>query len=599
MKIFLLWHRETELGRTLDPYSVASSLQKIFAPLFSTPLRALIRQNAVAAMVFVELPVKGWRPAFFQEDERTWAFCGDYPINARSVLSANNRRFRENDVLPTLGRSLEDDPGPLLREMAPPFSLVWSSQRTGETCVQNDALGQTQLFAYRDCRIWALTNKIAALKALGISPEPEPEQWAIRCTQGWFPLDMTGFKNTRFLGPSTRLRLDHGGVHESTYDVLSEWIHPESVSRDDCLELARTSLLSQIREVMPLWERPSAGLSGGWDSRAVVSSLRIMDADFSVRVKGQPGKYDVALARELARIAGLDLEVRGAYGLPPDQAEDLRRCISRALRWQTGYMWSEEHKSFLWEKGHLDGGVVNVMGQHGEIGRGVYEGKLKATGIDEDTYEDRLVAFLTKDVSTLLRKELLTRIGEIIRYAFRQSDQYDLGGPARLDFFHLFERTRRYNSASVSAQTGLVFSPFLNPDYIRATCAYRAGGGAFYERGTELNPFHRHIIAWNAPEWMNVPYERDLRRREKKKRRTRSVTPCTPRNAVSSEWRRAQGKDYYDYATYWQMVGKPIIDEALAKDGLWTEIFDPDLARAGWATAADEIAMLHLIPQAL
>ena len=599
MKVFLLWHRNGDFGQDLDPYRVASSLQKQFSPLFSCAPTVRIRENAAAAFVCLELPVRGWKPTFFQEDARTWACAVDYPIDARPVLQANGIVFEEDYVLPALGRALRGNPAPFIREMAPPFSMLWGSKDTAEMFVQNDGLGQSQLFEYQDGRFWAITNKIVALKALGVSLELDYEQWAVRTALSWFPSNLTGFKKLRFLDPSTQLHLNQNGVHRTTCDILSEWVNPDDLSLEECRELARCSLIDQIKAAMPLWEKPSAGLTGGWDSRAVIGTLRTLSADFTVRVKGQPEKFDVPIASELAKIAGLDLEIRTSYGLPPEDADDCKRCISLALLWQMGYMWSEEHKSFLWEKRCLDGGQVNIMGQHGEIGRGTYEKAIRAWEVTEEQYEELLVQLLTKDMPSFMRTGLRERVYEIVREAYRFTGKYGCTGPARLDLFRLYERTRRRNSGSLNSQTGLVFAPFLNPNYIRATFAYRRQGGAFYDFKEQLNPFHRHIIATNAPDWANVTYADVLEGREKK-RRIKEALAMPQREPVSvGNWKQSNGKDYYNFGLYWKVVGKPIIDAAISQGGFWTEVFDPLLAEKEWHNAPDDLAMLHLIPQVL
>jgi len=47
------------------------------------------------------------------------------------------------------------------------------------------------------------------------------------------------------------------------------------------------------------------------------------------------------------------------------------------------------------------------------------------------------------------------------------------------------------------------------------------------------------------------------------------------------------------------VVGKSIIDAALAHGGFWEEVFDSALAESQWHTAPDELTMLYLLPQAL
>lgn len=596
MKIFLLWHHNSDHGRSLDPNRVATSLQKLFLPLFSNAPPVQIRRNTAATLVFLELPVRGWIPEFAQEDERTWTLAVDYPLNARSVLSANGIRFQENNVLPSLGRAMEGKPDPLLREMTPPFSMIWGSKLTNEVYVQNDGLGQSQLFEYHDEQCWALTNKIFALKALAITPELDKEQWAVRCTLGAFALDTTGFKNTRFIGPGTQYRLDSNGIHKTQHDVLSEWVSPKNLTKDDCLELARCSLVTLVKEVMPLCEKPLVDLTSGWDSRSVVSILRGVGESFSLRVKGMPEKYDRIIASKLAKIAGLDLQIFESAELPPAESNELRKCITLALLWQAGYMWTERQKSFLWEEKHLDGGVVNIMGHHSSIGRAKYERKIRAAALREGQYEDGLVQLWLAEMPALIRKGLHEPVCEAIRKGYRQADGYGLAGLARLDFWYLYERNRRYNGASVTSQTGLVIAPFMNPDYIRSVYTFRAHGGQFVQDHKLINPFQRHIIETHAPDWVDTPYEKDLMKMAKREPQNNILAAPDRQMNSFPRWRKCPGKDYYDYTLYWQEVGSPIIEEALARGGFWEEIFDVDRVQKERDKVTIELGMMYLLP---
>jgi hypothetical protein len=299
-------------------------------------------------------------------------------------------------VLPLLCRELEHDAVPLLRALAPPFSLVWVSKERDEAFVQIDGLGQAPLFEREDDRLWALTNKVLALKALGVALEPEPEEWAVRSTLGWFPRDLTGYRRVRRLEPGTQIRLDGASLTRTRHDVLGDWVRPEPLV-EDCLELARVSL-QQVRALAALAGRPSVGLSGGWDSRAVVATLRAAGASFSARVRGAAGRPDVVVASELA---GMELRVRSG-SLPPEDPADCSRSIALALAWQAGHMVSKQHKSFLRAGKRLDGGVVNVMGQYGEIGRSPYARKIGALG-PESRHEDALVEWLLRRMPPFLR----------------------------------------------------------------------------------------------------------------------------------------------------------------------------------------------------
>src|SRR5213594_3136393 len=93
MRIFLLWRSIGDKGAALAAEDVAAKLQKVFAPLFGTPLMQTVHQNPGMALVLLELPVQRWKPPFVQEDEHTWALAVDYPINGRTVLAANGVSF--------------------------------------------------------------------------------------------------------------------------------------------------------------------------------------------------------------------------------------------------------------------------------------------------------------------------------------------------------------------------------------------------------------------------------------------------------------------------------------------------------------------------
>jgi hypothetical protein len=558
MLVFLLWQPTPEDPR---PEDVAARLQALFAPVLPAPPEVRILAGAGASLVSLEVTVNGWMPSPFQEDERLWALAPDYPVGAESALAAEGVRASGEGVLSVLSRALQDDPTPLVRELAPPFSLIWCDKASGVTHVQNDGLGQAQLFEYRNGGRWALTNRVLALQALGIPLVIEPEEWAVRSTLGWFPLYTTGYRRLRFLEPAVQLTIDGERVRRTRRDVLGDWLDPGPLSQEECLELARHSLVHQIAAATPHWDRPSVGLSGGWDSRAVVAVLRSLGVPFRARVRAKPGRHDAALAEELARLGGFDIHVKPDAGAPLGGAAGYRRSIAHALRWQAGYMETTKHRSFLADGKPLRR-VVNIMGQHGELGRAYYAKRV--SGLGDRQLEERVVARLERGAPPFIHPQLLDHVRETIRVAFRQADAYGLTGPARADFFYLYERTRRWASGSLSSQTSFVFAPFLNPDYIRAIFGYPGAD-------KESNPFHRHIVATHAPEWTNVPYERDLRRRDR-----------NHRGATEEPWER---------------VAEPVVREALGGPGTWSEIFSPDLVAAHWKTSPDVIAMAHLLDE--
>jgi hypothetical protein len=539
--------------------------------------------NERAGVVCVELPWVGWAPPFVQEDDHTCAMAVDYPINASRVLSAYASAPSLSTVLPALYRELERDTLAVLEQLAPPFAIAWWSKQTGEVVIQTDGLGQSQVFEYENGGLWAASNKISAFSALGVKLEPDPVEWALWATLGWFPLQTSGYKGARFLEPGTRLRVNVDGVRRERYDVIARWVIPSRLSPADCLELARKSLLDHIAAAAPLWETPEVGLTAGWDSRAVVSVLRAAKMRFAATVRGSPERTDVIVASELARIAGLDLRVQASGGLPPDDVEECRRCISRALLWQGGHAAAHRHKTFMAGRKRLKLRAPSVTGQHGEIARrerALFRDdqakRLRAADLEESEYEAFTLSALLEDIPRFLRPELRDAVREAVHRAYHQGDRYGLSGLRRVDFFCLHEFTRRKGSAVHAWQARAVVAPFLNPGFIRAVFSYPSR--------REVNVFHRHIVSTNAPDWITVPTSDDFEPDQEK------------RTAQTADWKRPVGRENYHGPLFWDTTGRPLIDEALRSDGFWTDVFDPVLTAKHWRERADLLPLLYLLP---
>jgi hypothetical protein len=558
MQIFLLWRP----AAPDEAERVAGDLLRLFAPLFAEKPEFSIRRNRTAAFVVLHLPVQGWIRPFVEEDDERWVQAIDYPLDATLALD-------DDRILLRASRELERNPFALVSQLSPPFSLLWSAHALGEIHVQDDGLGQAQLFEHDDGRTWALTNRVTALRALGIRLEPVPHEWAVHATLGWFPLQLTGFKNVRLLEPATQLRIDTDGVHRSRIDVLGQWLHPESRPHDEWLEIARNSLLRHLGAAATGWSEASAGLTGGWDSRAIISSLRALDVPFRARVKGQPDSPDVIVARELARIAGIPLQVETSAELPSSDPNDWRDSIQLALLWQAGQMDADKQKTLFACGRRLDRGRVNIMGQHGEIGRAFhYAGMLQKHGIrklpwNDAELEKRFVGHIIATAPRCLRNDLRDAVHEIVLAAYREATRYNLNGLAVLDFLYLHENTRRFNAGSLASQTNLVVAPFLNPDFIRAAFALPPALKTDHD-------IHQHIISTNTPDWANVPY-------------------AEPQPSSR----------YYDEGASWQTTGASLLNDALHKGGFWTEVFDASLAREDALDVADELGMLALLSAVL
>lgn len=201
MVVFLLYrfHR----SHHADPLTVGNRLRLIFEPLFQQlPPADVVCQGSLTLISFSKR-VRRWNAPLVEEDEQSSVVAPNYPIDAEDCLRSRGLLAPGEGVLPALARALQRDPQPLLRELAPPFSLIWQDKRAGEIWLQNDALGQAPLFEYQDESVWAITNRPLALRAVGARLEPVPAEWAVRITLGWFPMDLTGFRRVGYVRPGS------------------------------------------------------------------------------------------------------------------------------------------------------------------------------------------------------------------------------------------------------------------------------------------------------------------------------------------------------------------------------------------------------------
>ncbi len=593
MSIVLAWRSRERDESAPVPERVVERLQTLFSPLFDVAPPARRLEAGAAHIALLELPLEGWKLPRFERDPgrpARWALAIDFPVDVAALPRAANAEPGDGPLL-NAAQALDADPLGTLDRLAPPFSLAWGSADGASLSIQTDALGMAQLFEFETSRLWAVTNKPMALRALGVELEPVAEEWALWAALDWFPLDSSGFRGLRHVAPGTRIVSRAGGIERTRHDALRGWVTPPPLPRVEALELAHAALRRQLASCAPYWERPDVSLTGGWDSRAVVAVMRAvgraLGLPIELTVRGVEGRPDVVLARELARRAGLPLRVRSASGLPAADNEALDRSLSLALLWQSGQSAPHRAATFLASGSSLRARRPSVTGQHGELGR-----RLRAIFADGELdpgeaalwspaeLERKAIDSVSSCVPSALRPELREATRERLLELFAAADRYSLEGRARLDFFTLHELTRRKGGALHSWQTRLLVAPFLAPDLIRALFSVPGG--------LDEGELHRHVISRDAPDWEDVPFTEELLRAQ--------LSPAHPQSAAeesAAPWAQPAGRENYDRQLYWSTLGSRSLERALSAGGFWERLFDADRVRAEWPTAAPQVALLH------
>ena len=576
--VFLLWHRKSAWDP--DPASVAAKLAKIFQPVLAPEPTVVTRRTASVGMVYLEHAPRDWRDPFFEEDEAGWAVAPEYPLDARLRLQHHGA----GPVLRPLAAALAERPEGLVSQMMPCFSLISAETASGKARVVNDPLGLGQLFEAEQGETWAVSNRLNAFAALGLSLRPVPEEWAARWALNFFPMELTGFSNVRVLPPGSAVQIGRDGPLRQRYDMLSDWVLPEIETREEHAERARTALIEICGAVARRARRMTLMFSGGRDSRAIASTFRAAGLPLSLQTGGHPASADALVASELARIAGVEL-TRTEGTRPEPTAGEAEEAIRAALLWEAGSRLTKRHKTFSAGRRGMHAGRIKVSGKHGEIGRCFY-----SKSVDPDlSPADLEQAFVRSQLSRLprsVRKNVKARVEELVLESWRSSDFPALPPGKRLDFYYLIERTRRLNAGSHGAKSGIVFTPFLAPEFIRASFAIPS-------RELPACPLHAHIVARNSPDWAHVPYAAD----EEAVARMRAGQVQPNESSGDAPWLDPAGNQNYDNDAYWQTGGLPLVERSLASDGLFGEIFDRERARKSWRRNADEIVISGLAEQ--
>ena len=204
---------------------------------------------------------------------------------------------------------------------------------------------------------------------------------------------------------------------------------------------------------------------------------------------------------------------------------------------------------------------------------------IDAPSLAPERYQHHMARWLINKIPDYFLPEIKREVQTLIRHMCRQGAEYGLSEARQLDFLYLFERTRRWSSGSQHSQTSVVLAPFLNGDFIRAVYSYTGSG-------MTDNVFHRYIISCHAPDWDPVPFDRELKLKDKQAKRTATKRKPSP------SWTQSNNRTYFNRHLYWQQAGASLLKEELASSRFWREIVDPQKIEKHLFAAGDELVML-------
>ncbi|HTE56271.1 MAG TPA: asparagine synthase C-terminal domain-containing protein [Kofleriaceae bacterium] len=257
------------------------------------------------------------------------------------------------------------------------FSAVVMDRRSGEVAVANSAVRIDSIFTAEGRGLHFIGTQASTLcELLHGELRYDVDAMYTLISSGFFGTDATSFRGVSVLPPLTTWILggDGGGKARRHTTHLGEL--KESPGRaDDVVDACLDAYLDAVRPIAQGPQPVVLALSGGKDSRLVLTALRRAGIDVSCYTidRGADNSAEVYVATELARLLELKHQVRPAERVESDGDESairvdlLHRTVS-ALRASDGAVFGYDRAYFRARYSPQ----INLTGHGGEVMRGGY-----------------------------------------------------------------------------------------------------------------------------------------------------------------------------------------------------------------------------------
>lgn len=278
------------------------------------------------------------------------------------------------------------------------FNLVIDDGRDGRLLLMNDHLGFAQMYWYLDDEVFLFGPELKVCLAWGGADlETDKASVAMFLAQECPFGDLTLLRRARCFEGGTRLVLQDGRVAVERYwrpDFEREVPRSHEEIGDEALALYERSVAKRLS---PEADRVVVALSGGLDSRLLLHLARERGDALQIFTHGQPDCDEYLIARQVARVLGLEhrhelIEIR-----PEWYGEHARRAV-----WLNDGMCNARNAGLIGISEHLGPGpdpfLNGIIGPYLAIGSGHYIKPEDLIEIeDEEELRRRVLAFTGTD----------------------------------------------------------------------------------------------------------------------------------------------------------------------------------------------------------
>ena len=371
--------------------------------------------------------------------------------------------YGSGDESQLLARLLEVGVERIIRELEGFYVLVFGDVRSRQVVVVTDIVGSCHAFT----RSWEGTTLVSSssllLAAYG-SNEIDPVSCQEFLYTGIIYENRTLFRQVAKIGSAQIMRIGQ----DRPFQAQRYWqvADMDSGSLDDktAVESLGGALIAAAKKIARVYKNPVCDLTGGFDSRAVVSAFLSAGVPFSTTVSGPEDSADVRVAGELAGIAGLSH--RHVPSIGPGEFSQ----VKEAVFYTDGEYDLVDYARIFRTHSHLSSNFgISINGSFGEVARGywwelLYPNAGACRSIDAQMLAQRRYAaypYESKWVADSVRLNLVSHLSGVIS---RANVGYDgLPNTVQLDHLYLEMRMQHWQGriASSTQRHWPCISPFL------------------------------------------------------------------------------------------------------------------------------------------
>ena len=175
------------------------------------------------------------------------------------------------------------------------------------------------------------------------------------------------YKNIRKLGPATVFRFAHGRLKtEQKYWKITDIDH-EELDGTEAVERLGETLTQGVKRIGDVYPHPVCDLTGGYDSRALISALLAAKVNVSTTVSGPLSSPDVTVAGGIAKMKGLP-----HVHLPPQGDLEFHEVKNAFIFTDGEYDLLDYARIFRVQKRLSENFDISLNGSFGEVGRGYW-----------------------------------------------------------------------------------------------------------------------------------------------------------------------------------------------------------------------------------